>query len=421
MIKAGSLFYAIVISILMAIISGMCILSFYFSDIEFQSCEMIQRLNVNATSGLNLLLDDRSVTEMNEGVILDLFGKGTDWVELKTIPWGAFEIAIAKAKSKSNFSSRIAMTGHPIDELNLYSIYLMDENKPLAVSGKTVIRGNAFLPSLGIKRAYIEGQSYQGSELVYGQIMNSKKTLPEFNKQQLDNIQEMFSEKRITNSDSVIETASELGGDSIVNSFEKNTMVFMSKEKLTISSGLYSGNIAVFSDREVLIESDAVMRDVIICAPKVRIKENFKGNVQVFSSDSITIEKNVSLNYPSVLGLISNDKSSKVSSIQIGENDTIKGTVFSYQKIEAPLKQMNIELGKKSVVMGQVQTNGSVDLKGCIYGSLMCRKIMLRTSSSVYENHLLDATIDITRLSEHYVGADFISFDSPKKVIKWLN
>ena len=62
-----------------------------------------------------------------------------------------------------------------------------------------------------------------------------------------------------------------------------------------------------------------------------------------------------------------------------------------------------------------------IELKGDVWGSVYCDKFILSTSSSVYENHLLDATIDFSRLSKHYVGINVLDDAANKKVIKWLN
>jgi hypothetical protein len=43
------------------------------------------------------------------------------------------------------------------------------------------------------------------------------------------------------------------------------------------------------------------------------------------------------------------------------------------------------------------------------------------TPSSVYENHLLNATIDVSKLSKHYVGINLVQESKIKKVVKWLN
>lgn len=422
MIKAGSLFYAIVISLIIAIVSSSLILFAYLTRIQFENFEIHQQLNLNADSGLNLLLSKQSLIELNQQKTIDLFKKGNDNVELSRKSWGAYEILISKAVFKNKEVTRIAQVGFYPDSTHLYSLYLTDEDKPLALCGNTLIKGTAYLPKAGVKRAYIEGQSFTGNTLIDGQIKQSEKTLPKFNKDLVDNIQTAFLKKTITANDSIISIVSELAMDTINNSFQNNTLVFISSLPLRISSGIYSGNIAIISDKQITISSNAVLKDVMVFAPKIIIEKEFSGTLQAFASDSIIINKNVTLRYPSILGLvIDGNKTKNTSSIILNENDTISGNVFIHKNEDDVLKQAGLMIPEKSFVFGQIYSNGYVDVKGTIKGSLMCNKIMLSTSSSVYENHLLNAIIDVSGLSKYYVGINLVEESQVKKVVKWLN
>ena len=422
MIKAGSLFYAIVISLIIAIISSSLILFAYLTRIQFENFEANQQLNLNADSGLNLLLSKQSLVELNQQKTIDLFNTGTDNVELTRKSWGAYEILISKAVFKNIEVTRIAQSGFYPDSAHLYSLYLTDEDKPLALCGNTLIKGTAYLPKAGVKRAYIEGQSFTGNTLIEGQIKQSENTIPKFNKDLIDNIQSVFSKKLITRNDSTITVEGELSGDTLNNGFQNRTLVIVSSIPLRVSSGVYSGNIAIISDKQITISSNAYLKDVVIFAPKIIIENEFRGNLQAFASDSIIINKNVSLAYPSILGLVvDGNKSKNNSAIILDENDTISGNIFVYKNEVDVLKQAGLIIPGKAVVLGQVYSDGYVDLKGTIKGSLMCNKIMLSTSSSVYENHLLNAIIDVSELSKYYVGINLVEESAIKKVVKWLN
>lgn len=421
MIKASSLFYAIVISLIIAIVSSSLILFAYLSRIEFDNFEMNQRIYLNAESGLNLLLSQQSLIEVNQEKTIDLYGKGDDSVFLSRKSWGAYEIVISKAVFKKLEAIRIAQIGYYPDSSGMYSLYLTDNDKPLALCGKTIIKGTAFISKAGLKRAYIEGQSFVGNTLIDGQIRQSKTTLPEFNKDLISNIQLMFSQKSITENDSVIIIEKDLSGDSLSNSFKNRTLVLTSPNSIRISNGVYEGNIAIISDKQITVSATAVLKDVIIAAPRIIFEKEFKGNLQAFASDSIIVEKEVSLYYPSVLAIVKGGKLPDISAIVLGENDTIMGNVFAYKSDADPLKQIIIRMNDKSVIIGQVYSNGYMDVKGEIKGSIMCDKIILNTPSSVYENHLLNAVIDPSALSRHYVGINLVEESTMKKIVKWLN
>lgn len=420
MIKASSLFYAIVISLIIAIVSSSLILFAYLSRIEFDSFEMNQRINLNADSGLNLLLSKQTIVELNQEKSIDLYASGNDLVSLSRKSWGAYEILISKAVFKNTEATRIAQVGFYPDSSKSYSLYLVDEDKPLALCGKTKIKGTAYLPKAGVKRAYIEGQNFVGTTLIDGQIKQSEKTLPEFNKSLIENITTLFSKKMISENDSVVVMEKGISGDSLNNSFKNKTLILASIVAVKIADGIYSGNIVIISDKQITVSANTVLNNVILVAPKIIIEKEFKGALQAFASDSIIINKNVTLSYPSVLGLIRNEKSPAVSSILLSENDTLLGNVFSFKSNTDVLKQTGFVMQDKAVIYGQVYSNGYVDIKGTIYGSLMCSKIILSTPSSVYENHLLNAVIDRTNLSRNYVGINLVEESESKKVVKWL-
>lgn len=415
MLKAGALFYSIVISVIIGIVSASVILLSGLSAEEFQRSASMNDLHLNAASGLNLLLSKQSLLAENEKKSIDLFGKGCDSVELERKYWGAFEIVISRAFRRGQEVSRIAQAGFFPDSTDNYCLYLPDQNKPLAVCGKTEIRGTAFLPEAGVKRAYIEGQSYSGNSLVYGETRRSKKDLPPFNKELLERISSLPDLPEAENNDGF--------GDkkSLCNSFLKDPVVFSEPDVMTLD-GNYSGNIIFLSKKMIIVGSQAVMKDVIVFAPKIIIKSGFKGNLQAFAFDSIIVEEDVTLAYPSVLGIVQGKNPFSGSAVIMNKNDTLSGNIFAYG-IDQPAsqKKVAVSIAEKAVVYGQVYSAGFADIKGSIFGSLLCKNILLSTSSSVYENHLLNAVIDRSRLPAGYVGINLLEESDYKKVVKWLN
>ncbi len=420
MIKAGSLFYAIVISLIIAIVSSSLILFSYLTHIQFETFEINQKLQLNADSGLNLLLSKQSLVSLNETKTIDLYEQEVDSVELTRKCWGAYEIAISKAIFKNTSFLRIALLGFNVDDSNIYSLYLSDKKKPLALCGKTKIKGAVFLPKAGVKSAYIEGQNFVGNNLIEGSIKQSDTTLPEFNKDIIEHIQTVFSKRQISENDSIIFLENELSGDSLENSFLNKSLIFKSKNSIRVFEGCYSGNIVIISDKQVTISSTAILHDVLIFSPKVIVEKEFKGNVQIFASDSVIIGKNVALIYPSVIGLVRASQSPNVAAIVLSDNDTVIGNIFIYKKAE-DLKQAGLILAEKSLVYGQIYSNGYVDVKGTIYGSIMNDKILLKTATSVYENHLLNVEVDRSKLSKYFVGVNLADGSTIKKVVKWKN
>jgi hypothetical protein len=400
MIRAGALFYAIVMSLIIAIVSGSLILFSYLTRIEFETLEVQQQLRLNADSGINMLLAGFS-SEASSGAI-DLYGNGTDTVEMTRKNWGAFDVLIAVAKFKGSSSERMILAGSKVDSSKAFALYLADRDRPLAVCGKTRIKGRAYISRAGVKRAYIEGQSFVGSTLVDGRTNSSEKQIPEFNKELLSRIRDIIHEGKIGEGDIAVEFQE--SGDSVFNSFRLPTQVYYSEAGLKIPEGKYIGNLAFISKRMVVVPASCKLEDVIIAAPKIVIEESFSGTLQAFASDSIVIAKNVNLKYPSVLGLVT-AVHSRQAGISLSENDSLHGEIFAIKTPNEPGSGMTgVTIAEKAFVYGEVYTNGIADIRGTVYGSLCSELIMLRTPSSIYENHLLGTVLDETKRSVNYVG-----------------
>lgn len=422
MLKASSLFYAIAISILFALISSSLILFSHFNRIEFGYNLQMQRIQLNAVSGINFLLSKQDVIKLNEKKVIDLFAENEDEVFLERKSWGAFEIAISRAVWKKDSITQIAQVGYGIPKGKQFSIYLADNDKPLSLCGFTKIKGLCYLPKAGVERAYIEGQSFSGEKLIDGEIKKSEKKLPPINEELVKSLALLCSiaDARNTTSDSIIYMEDINKNENVKNSFEKRSIYIYSKNKINLRGNAYEGNIIIVSDKEIKIASDAQLHDIIVMAPKIEIEEKFTGNIQAYARDTLVVKKRCQLNYPSVIGVIRKEHSFNNILLKVEEGASLDGLMFGYQENIGVEKQLLIQIEKDAKITGQIYSNGSVDLKGSIYGSVVCDKFMLGTPSSVYENHLLNATIDNTKLSANFVSSSLLEQSENKKLVKWL-
>lgn len=192
-----------------------------------------------------------------------------------------------------------------------------------------------------------------------------------------------------------------------------------SEKEITLTNKSYEGNMVIVSDKSVLVRSDCKMKDIIVYAPEVEIEAGFKGNLQVFSTGSITVGENVVLAYPSVIGSII-PNNGNVATVTINPGAEIYGAVFAYQEKMNKKNPLILSIENGAVVKGSVYANGTVQLKGSVYGNLTCDKFSLKTRSGVYDNHLLNATIDQSRLSKHYIGINLVGKFDNRSFLKWL-
>lgn len=417
MIKAGALLYSLAIALLIGLLSSSLILFAFFSRTAIQQNSDIERLQLNTNSAMQLLLAAPDKVPFDNSTEIDLFGEGKDKVTFQRKHWGAFEIAVSNAVAGKLSANRAAMIGALIHNDSKISLYLADEDKPLSLCGNTLIKGICYLPKAGVKRAYIEGQSFSGDKLIDGEVKESSSELPPINKAMIEH-NLAYLAGQYNAGDSIAEFGKMQNSDKIIQPFSANTLLIHSKGKTILTNQNYSGNIIIASEEAVFIGSGSVLDNVIVYAPFIEVENNFAGSVQLFAGDSIFIGENTKLKYPSVAGLISSG--SNDSKFLIKKGAEISGVVFAYREKNDTKIPFLFSIEKDALIKGQVYSNGPVDLKGNIHGSIACEKFILSTPSSVYENHLLNVTIDYSLLSPYFVGINLTDNSDNREIVKWL-
>lgn len=417
MVRANALFIVIVISLVMGILCSSLIGIAYYQRLQVQKNQLFKKLENDASSGLNVVLADRQERFSSTETTLDLFGDGTDSVSLKKTPWGVYEVAVVNAFSHNHHRVKSVLIGSDLDEKGKSAIYLSDQNSQLALAGNTVIKGTCYLPEAGVKRAYIEGVSFSGSNLINGTTLRSEFMLPPLNDKVLKPLISHFETGGDLQSEATV--TAPLNQDTMQQSFFDPSIRLNAASVQRLTQKVLEGNIVLVSDKPLEIDSSCKIDNIIVVAPAVVFHEGFRGSLQVFCTDSIIVRDQVFLKYPSVLGLIKTSVKVKQPVIMVGQKAVIKGVVFTYCHIP-DLEKTIIRLGKESRVEGQVYSDGGVDLQGTVYGNITCSRFTLRTPSSIYENHILNGVIDSGKLSEYYVGSSLVYSKNNKKVVKWL-
>ena len=406
MLKAGSLFYAIAISLVISLVASSFVLAAYLNRSLIHSYEERDRIIRNVDSGFNLLLANVGAIAENTNQRLDLFGFGVDNVSLQRKTWGAFEIVTAQASNKDFSHKKGAIIGSGLFKERNTGLYLSDQGKPLSIAGDTKISGICYLPETGIKRAYIEGKSYTGSKLVSGIVRKSKKHLPPINTEIISNNLAYLNQES-GDGDSILSLDDVTVPDTIHQSFTERTVMLYSEHPINIQSQSFSGNIILVSNHSITLGKRAQIDDLLIYAPAITIESGFAGTLQAFATHELKVEEGCELRYPTVLGLIASENHKTLCSLSLGEGTSVSGVVFGYSIYTGSRNNAQVRIGKETKVNGQVYCNGVVELKGMVHGGVACSKFRLATPSSVYENHLLDAVIDPSLLSEFFVGVNW--------------
>lgn len=416
MLKASSLQISVIISLILAILLGSLILMFYYFRTQQQKFDRWENLNTDVETATTLSLSNYFANTSGDTVIY-LPLRSNDSVKINKKFWGMLEVASITAVENLDTLKRSFLIGEkPLDSTILY---IADEDRPIYISGKTKIQGNAFLPKSGIRPAFVDGQYYDGiKKLVDGKILESSHKMPPVNHEILRSIESNF--KGIHDNNRPL-----LNGTPVLkNSFFNETQFFRIESPLVFNRDSINGNIVLVCDSAITITGQTVWEDAIVFAPVIKIESNFRGKGQFFATDSLVIGKDAVLDYPSVTGLIAKDSVNSMAKISIGENTKISGLVFLYR--EELNEQMDlIELGKNSNIQGNIISFGQLKYSDPleINGSLYCYRVITERPSSLYENYLINLTLERKKLNPYFIRPYFFSGDHnlEKGIVSWLN
>lgn len=326
--------------------------------------------------------------------------------------------AIPEKEIYQNGDNRVSYKFRPFS----YSIFKETHNA-LTVVGTTSIRGIAYLPIQGVNSGYIAGNSYYGSQLIYGSIKKSAAELPKPEKTVLEALDIYIKTYKIETQQDYIDLYT---SSRIINSFKSRTKGYFSQNPIVLENKIISGNIIIKSEISIKIRKTALLTDVILIAPIIEIEDETTGTFQAVASKKITMGKKCNLNYPSALVLSQDNKNNanEISTIPfdnqifIDAGSIVKGTVCYLQNKEIADFQTQIVLEKEAKIKGQVYCNGNFEIKGTVSGSVYTKQFVANQSGSIFMNHIYNATIENETVPKIYGG--IILEQEPKTVLKWL-
>ncbi len=419
MVKASALYIVIIIALVIGVLCSALIVEAYFYKMQYQKKFRYEALQNNLSSGINILLNTGDTSYLYEKTF-SLFNGTADSVSLKKIPWGLYDIGIVEAFIQRDTIYKTFSFANTVDSAKWAALYIIDEDRLLSLSGKTTIRGDAYIPKTGVKAAYVDNRAYQGDKrLIIGHTHFSEKKLPDLFSGRLDQLNSMYAEPH--ENDSAL-----FKKDTIRQSFLLSTrFINFKKQVQTIKNINLNGNIVLLSDTAIIIDSSAVLNNILIFAKSISVKTGFHGTCQLFATDSIAVDHNCRFNYPSCLGVLRFSKVNATATqakIVIGANCNIEGTIFTYEKTETALKPM-IDLAKYVKIKGQVYSQGILKLKDSVEvdGSIFSSRFLYQSSLTLFENYLINIRIDSKALSPYYLTGDLLPVASKnKKILQWL-
>lgn len=409
-LHGGTLFLVLIIAMVIAVISSSMIMLSYLNRVEVFNNQLYVRLKNNAESGIAILLASKDSTFASDGLHLDLYASGGDSVYLKKQSWGLFGYVLAKASARGFEVKQHYLIGQKLSDEVDCALYLCDQGRPLSVCGDTKITGQLYLPQMGIRREY-SPEPYTHRDLYTGKEHKSNSILPKIDRSIVNTV-ERYAQQRSEN-------LPEQKTDSLINSFENPTIVLHMGTASRLGYKVLKGNILIVCDSVLNIHRDLQLEDVVCVARGINIEEDFDGLGQFYAFDSIIVHERATLRYPSVLGLIKKDFRYQKPFIIVKADAKIKGLVFALHEVQ-DLAGTLLQFKKGSFLEGMSYGEGYTEVNGKVHGSVFTYKFLLNTNSSIYENYLMNATIDQTRRSPQYLSGILWKAKGQKKIAKCL-
>ena len=340
--------------------------------------------------------------------------------------WGVFEKRTALASHGKTKQLKMALVGGRAKN-EMPSLYIADKQRPLILAGNSRITGTAYLPEQGLKMGNIYGNSYNGSQLLYGIQKKSDATLPRLGTE-LSNQIESLTDVQFTPEGKVLPFIPVREFD---NSFAAETLIIYERS-VRLRNLKLTGNIVVSASDKIVVEPDTQLQDVILMAPKIVIKDWVKGNFQAIASESISVGKKCVLAYPTALVVNKKEEDNSgsedganqfvpiVPSIYIDSYAWVGGVVLVNEKTTEQQYSPQIKIEENAKIVGEVYCTKNLELKGRVNGSVITDSFIAMENGSVYQNHLYNGQINNQTIDTSYSGLLLADPEQSKKVMKWL-
>ncbi|MEO6303211.1 MAG: hypothetical protein ABIP51_08560 [Bacteroidia bacterium] len=389
-VKGGALYIAIIISIIIGIILCMFIMIANYNQRNITLYTQSTQLYYNLSSAFEIAQSDYFTVEKNDKWIKNTIND--DSIKIKKITWGAYLLINAQTKNRHKSMSQCGLYGTymPSDT----GLLVSDNSRPVGLSGNISFKANCYLTNAGVKAAYIEGQSYMSSAQNAGFIKSAQGSIPSINDDILKEI-EMLQ----TNLNNYTDSSVAYMPTKLVQSFNSKTVLWENPPQ-RLSNIELKNNIKIVT-QNIEIDNTCKLDNILIICNKIKFKEGFKGKIHVIACDSIIMEKKCEFTYPSSFVLLpKQDSTNALKCIIMNEDCKFFGGILAITKnADQGSPKVFIKLNAKSEVNGFVFSSNYLHLEGNANATIITDKLLLKTPSAVYENHILSCEIDPKKYS----------------------
>lgn len=412
-IKGGALYIALIICTVIGITLSLFITIGYYNHRKAIAHTGYIQLQFDLKAGENIASSDYFNDETNYRWQLSPFNE--DSLRIKKRPWGAYLVVSNEARNRHQYLKQCALYGVPVKADT--ALLIADRGKITGLTGKIMLTAPSYFPRATYKPVFVEGQSFNSSGALSALLRPAPPQIPSVKNNFIKGIKECISSFDPALDSSVSVLPAELS-----NNFCARTALYEA-QNISLSSFHLSGNIKLRASEKIVIDNTNSTDNILVIASKVIIRKGYKGGIHVIAKDSVIVEEDCLLEYPSSLTVLNSSQGQNLKGIFIGKGSKIFGSVICVNEDEensTSVSKLFLKLDKDCEVYGLVYSEGYAHLQGKIFGNAICEALMIKTPSAVYENHMMDCEIDPRKYSYSMVVPDIFQGGNKMKCCKWL-
>lgn len=396
-VKGGILLYALVISLISAIIS-LSILSYFFMSSSITRASILNRKIQNTLEASTL------IGLKMDGIVLKQIKVFSSEATMATIDknyWGVYTLLISTVQFDNKNYRKSVLCGRKVDRDNIPAIYLQDYGNSITIMNNCKLEGPVYFPKSGYK--VFSSFSNKKSNLDELDLHESSTSLPSCDPNVLSYLNELINFNKVN------QYIKFNGGlDSVIFSFNDSTRIFDSQEEIKLENCFVEGNIIIRSAKKVEIFESAKLKNIIIVAPEIVVNSGFKGAIQCISENKITLEEDCKLVYPSSIVLLPDFTRNKYSVIQLSRNDSIAGSIICISVGSTGKFEPRINMDESCFVKGLIYSNNEINFSGTLVGSLYAGTIIYEDLNTRNSDFLSNANINVKKLNKDFLFGNLI-------------
>lgn len=376
MIKAASILYALLTTVIIAVFCYGLLLVFNLNNkLEVQFDNNSKLININR-SALTIAMQELIGSQELED---DYYSKYTNrhTISSNFKDWGVFSICIISTSFNGDSINTAYLLAKKQNK-KLPALYLRDNSEELKIAGNTTIEGDIYISERGVKKVNFQGNNTISNPKHTGRVYKSEKLLP-----QVEELRLAYPE------DFEFFYAEELEEHTIINTFQSKTKII--EFSSVLEDVTLKGNIIIKSEDTLFVKRSAVLQDVIIDAPKIIFESGFVGNIQAYATSGIVLEENVILEYPSVL--IVSSKLNNEKNLICKKGSIVKGCLILNGNGLLTEGNNKMVINENTTVYGSVYCDGVLSLYGTVKGHVVTSALLHKTKTAEYTSLILDGNI----------------------------